>query len=92
MSGNTATQKPNAGQPAKEQSPGQANHRTRSKMSKATEWFCHECRNGPMGLATVPKCIYTREDGRNCDHERCYFCTLQYELSDADAKPGLHST
>ena len=82
MSGKTATQNPNAGQPAKEQPPGQTNNTTRSKMAKATGWYCHDCGNGPMGLANVTKCIHIREDGRICNHKLCYFCTLHYEPSE----------
>ena len=81
MSSNPTTQKQNEQPPTKEQSPGQTNHRTRSKMAEATAWYCHECGNGPMGLATVTKCIHMREDGRICNHERCYFCRLDYEPS-----------
>lgn len=82
MSSNTAPQRANDGQPAKEHSPGQTNPRTRSKMIEATGWYCHDCVNGPMNLATVSKCIHMREDNRICNHERCYFCTLHYEPSE----------
>ena len=82
MSSNTAPQTASSGQPAKEQSPGQTDYRTRLKLPNATGWYCHECRDGPMSLANTPRCIYMREDSRICNHQRCYFCPLHYGPSE----------